>query len=333
MTRLLIVIITAALISGGIWWIPNQGAEKNLKSSALSDLNIYLSQFNEDTLQVNRVMVDPSDKKKIIIQGLKIDHMWQDLSWQRFLSALKRPAIDHTISLPDTRMTLYHPTTGLLNFDIALQIRFDNKDRFGLSGHIKSAQPKLSLNIKLTGQGTWPTEQTPSGEFDLQIDQTNINLVNLQLNRLSGKSQIAINKNNISFKPDLNAGSLNIFGIPWQNISIKDENVILTGESFAQGQQSSSLAISFKLLESDISINAKTLGDFLQYLERYGAQLSEHQRARTYETFKDITIKLTQPKNGLWHVLTQTTPLDKIDAAITRENLTTQITETILLPH
>jgi len=134
-----------------------------------------------------------------------------------------RPTNIDTLSIQGARFTLYHPAVGLLNFDIGAQIRFEDGDNFTLSGKLTSAQKQLSLDLALSGQGTWREGEVPTGTFDLQFEQTNFNVINFQLNRLSGAATLAIGNDGLRFTPTLQAGGANIFGLPWQNVRIAGE--------------------------------------------------------------------------------------------------------------
>ena len=329
--RALLVLLLIAILGGSYWWF---ASDKGVTApSGTEQVSAYLSQFNPEALSLERLVADQTNNKKIILQGLKIDQIWGEINWRNAYKTLAaRPTNIDTLSIQGARFTLYHPAVGLLNFDIGAQIRFENGDNFTLNGKLTSAQKQLSLDLALSGQGTWREGETPTGTFDLQFEQTNFNVINFQLNRLSGAATLAIGNDGLRFTPTLQAGGANICGLPWQNVRIAGEDMTLTAQSLGQGTPKP-LELSIAPKAEKINIAAATLGMFLEYIERYGAELQKHQQARTYSALDDIQIHVQAPQGGLWDALLQPAPLPQIDILIQKDGLKTHIAETILLPH
>jgi|GEM_PF-7110120 len=365
MKRILVVFIVLLAISGGGYWaamnyaVPataRDSAENYLHSFGGNNLNIQdVTQgkesltlrnitFDEDgfhTLERMEVSYAPSmllnnQAGTITLQGLNLSPQINNLNMDAARQWLTQKPLAKILSVQNARLAVYHPEIGMLNFDMNAQIRFEGGDKFQLQANLDSKQKQLGLELTMTGDGTWKDGQMPRGIFKIDVANSNLNLMNLQINRVSGAIEIEAG-DALTVKPTLYAGALNLFGLPWQNVQIQTSDTgraVLSATSFPRpGEDARQSLLVLLNAEPVIGIRAKTLSDFLGYLERYGAQLGEHQKALTYETLDNVHVRLYAREGGVVDKLIQRTPLPSIDIVIGKEGLHSQIKETILLPH
>ena len=305
-------------------------SEITLDERGFSTVKTATLQYDPFAILFNRTL------KNIKIQGLDLTGEinengqisiagWNNHTKMIPISSMPRA---QNIEIENAKLSLLSEKWGGITLQTTMQLR-TSKKHIDLQGQLNASQKQLSASAKIDGRinekGAW--------NIRLELEQGKIQTQDIRATRLSG--QINLNNDNISTQTsmigEIQAGGLNILGLPWQSAAITlDGNLKAPRMIFAaksSGYEGIELGITIENLYAPHNfsgnIHIDRMGTAFDYLESQKHLPIPRKNLKNLDEISSIYINIENKNNLTFNIKKDKEYIDikgKIETKKTKEN-------------
>lgn len=228
--------------------------------------------------------------------------------------SLHLPMKTANIEIENARLSLLSEELGGITLQLSAQLRPQPRT-LTLQGRLKAEQRQLSIDANLEGQIT----DEGFGDLRMEIEQGKFIMDTLRATRLAGLINISgQNIKDVRLLGELEAGGLNVAGLPWQEAALTLEGTVHAPRMILAAKSAGVEGLELGLTISNIrtpqrfngTIHANTLNALTTYLNQ-NLSLTKPQNLKKCENNPDIDILFANQKSLTFDISNEAQDIDK----------------------